>query len=95
MPGGDFHPWLFVILAAWIIVCGLGVVVFKKIMYSAVSMVFCFLGVAFAYALLNAPLPGPGLNGETADWTLVSYAYLGLVDGFVELDPDFTPPPGG
>ena len=25
-------------------------------MYSAVSMVFCFLGVAFAYALLNAPL---------------------------------------
>ena len=46
-------------------------------------------------ALLNAPLPGPGLNGETADWTLVGYAYLGLVDGFVELDPDFTPPPGG
>ena len=29
---------------------------FKKIMYSAVSMVFCFLGVAFAYALLNSPL---------------------------------------
>jgi NADH:ubiquinone oxidoreductase subunit 6 (subunit J) len=56
MPGGDFHPWLFVILAAWILVCGLGVVVFKKIMYSAVSMVACFLGVAFAYALLNAPL---------------------------------------
>ncbi len=25
-------------------------------MYSAVSMVFCFLGVAFAYALLNAAL---------------------------------------
>jgi AcrR family transcriptional regulator len=46
-------------------------------------------------ALLNAPLPGPGLNGETAEWTLVGYAYLGLVDGFVELDPDFTPPPGG
>ena len=56
MPGGDFHPWLFVILAAWILICGLGVVAFKKIMYSAVSMVACFLGVAFAYALLNAPL---------------------------------------
>jgi NADH-quinone oxidoreductase subunit J len=56
MPGGDFHPWFFVILAAWILVCALGVVAFKKIMYSAVSMVACFLGVAFAYALLNAPL---------------------------------------
>ena len=44
-------------------------------------------------ALLNAPLPGPGLNGEAAEWTLVSHAYLGLVDAFVELDPDFTPPP--
>lgn len=56
MPGGDFHPWLFVIVAAWVLICGLGVVAFKKIMYSAVSMVFCFLGVAFAYALLNASL---------------------------------------
>jgi AcrR family transcriptional regulator len=44
-------------------------------------------------ALLNAPLPGPGLNGEAAEWTLVSHAYLGLVDAFVELDPNFTPPP--
>jgi len=56
MPGGDFHPWFFGIVAVWILVCGLGVVLFKKIMYSAVSMVFCFLGVAFAYALLNSPL---------------------------------------
>ena len=45
-------------------------------------------------ALLNAPLPGPGLNGQPAEWTLVSYAYLGMVEGFVELDPDFTPPVG-
>jgi AcrR family transcriptional regulator len=44
-------------------------------------------------ALLNGPIPGPGLNGETAEWTLVGFAYVGLVDGFVELDPDFTPPP--
>jgi NADH-quinone oxidoreductase subunit J len=56
MPGGDFHPWFFVVVAAWVLICALGVVLFKKIMYSAVSMVFCFLGVAFAYALLNAPL---------------------------------------
>jgi NADH-quinone oxidoreductase subunit J len=56
MPGGDFHPWFFVIVAAWVLVCGLGVVLFRKVMYSAVSMVFCFLGVAFAFALLNAPL---------------------------------------
>ena len=45
-------------------------------------------------ALLNAPIPGPGLNGETAEWTLVGHAYVGLVDAFVELDPDFTPPAG-
>jgi NADH-quinone oxidoreductase subunit J len=56
MPGGDFHPWYFAIVAVWILVCGLGVVLFRKIMYSAISMVFCFLGVAFAYALLNSPL---------------------------------------
>lgn len=56
MPGGDFHPALFVILAAWVLVCALGVVVFKKVMYSAVAMVFCFLGVAFAFALLHAEL---------------------------------------
>jgi hypothetical protein len=53
------------------------------------------LEAAAVDALLNAPLPGPGLNGQPAMWTLVSYAYLGLVEGFVELDPDFTPPPGG
>jgi len=56
MPGGDFHPWYFVVVAFWVLVCGLGVVLFRRIMYSAVSMVFCFLGVAFAYALLNSPL---------------------------------------
>lgn len=56
MPGGDFHPFFFFVIAAWILVCGLGVVLFRKIVYSAVSMVFCFLGVAGAYALLNAEL---------------------------------------
>lgn len=43
-------------------------------------------------ALLNAPLPGPGLNGEPAEWTLAAFAYMGVVDAFIELDPDFTPP---
>ena len=56
MPGGDFHPVLFVIVSAWVLVCALGVVAFKQVMYSAVSMVLCFLGVAFAFALLHAEL---------------------------------------
>ena len=42
--------------------------------------------------LLNAPLPGPGLDGQAAEWTLVSYAYLGIVDAFLEPDPDFKAP---
>jgi len=44
-------------------------------------------------ALLNTPLPGPGLHGQTAEWSLAAFAYLGIVDAFVELDPDFTPAP--
>ena len=42
--------------------------------------------------LLNAPLPGPGLDGEPAEWTLAAFAYLGVLDAFIELDPDFVPP---
>jgi AcrR family transcriptional regulator len=42
--------------------------------------------------LLNAPLPGPGLHGRPAEWNLTAYAYLGIVDAFLEPDPDFTPP---
>jgi hypothetical protein len=42
--------------------------------------------------LLNAPIPGPGLNGQPAQWTLAAFSYLGLLDVFMELDPDFTPP---
>lgn len=41
--------------------------------------------------LLNQPIPGPGLDGGTADWTLAAFAYLGVVDAFAELDPDFVP----
>jgi hypothetical protein len=43
-------------------------------------------------ALLNVPLPGPGLNGQPADWSLAGFAYLGVIDAFMELDPDFTVP---
>ena len=43
-------------------------------------------------ALLNFPVPGPSLGGEPAEWTLAARAYLGVLDTFVELDPDFTPP---
>lgn len=42
--------------------------------------------------LLNAPVPGPGLRGRRAEWTLAAQAYLGVLDVFPELDPDFTPP---
>ena len=47
---------------------------------------------ALVDTLLNAPLPGPGLHGRPAEWTLAAYAYMGVVDAFIELDPDFTPP---
>jgi hypothetical protein len=47
---------------------------------------------AVADALLNAELPGPGLNGEPAMWTLTAFAYLGIVEAFIELDPDFVLP---
>jgi len=46
-------------------------------------------------ALLNIPVPGPSLGGEPAEWTLAARAYLGVLDTFVELDPDFTPPADG
>ena len=44
--------------------------------------------------LLNGPVPGPGLDGKPAEWTLAAFAYLGVLDKFLELDPDFTPPAG-
>jgi AcrR family transcriptional regulator len=47
---------------------------------------------AMVNGLMNAPVPGPGLDGKTADWTLAAFAYLGVIDSFLELDPDFVPP---
>jgi NADH-quinone oxidoreductase subunit J len=56
MPHGDFHPVLFVIVAVWVLVCGIGVVAFRNIVHSAMAMVSCFLGVAAVFVLLNAGL---------------------------------------
>jgi NADH-quinone oxidoreductase subunit J len=56
MPGGDFHPVFFFIIAFWVLTTAVGVVAFKNVVHSAVSMVSCFLGIAFAYALLHAAL---------------------------------------
>jgi AcrR family transcriptional regulator len=47
---------------------------------------------AMVNGLLNAPVPGPGLDGKQAPWTLAAFAYLGVIDSFIELDPDFVPP---
>jgi len=46
---------------------------------------------AIVNGLLNQPVPGPGLNGEPAEWTLAALAFLGVLDTFMELDPDFKP----
>lgn len=46
------------------------------------------------WALLDvtgAGLPGPGIDGGTADWPLLAAAFLGLVDMFFEADPGFVP----
>ncbi len=42
--------------------------------------------------LLNEPVPGPGLNGEPAQWSLAAFGYLAILDAFADLDPDFEPP---
>ena len=42
--------------------------------------------------LLNRPIPGPGLDGTPAPWTLAAFCYLALVDAFLEPDPDWSPP---
>lgn len=47
---------------------------------------------AIVNALLNAPVPGPGLDGKPAEWTLAAFAYLGVLDSFLEPDPDYVPP---
>lgn len=45
-------------------------------------------------ALINDPLPGPGLDGGTAEWSFAAAAYLGIFEHILEPDPDspFSPP---
>lgn len=47
---------------------------------------------AHVHRLLNVPVPGPGLDGEPAPWSIVAVSYLAIIDAFAELDPDFVPP---
>ena len=42
--------------------------------------------------LLNISIPGPGLHGGPTEWSLAALGYLGVLDAFFELDPDFSPP---
>jgi AcrR family transcriptional regulator len=42
--------------------------------------------------LLNMPIPGPGIDGEPAPWSLAAFSYLALIEAFLEPDPDWTPP---
>ena len=37
----------------------------------------------------DSPILRPGLDGQPAKWTLAAVGYLGVVDSFLEPDPDF------
>jgi AcrR family transcriptional regulator len=43
--------------------------------------------------LLNSPLPGPGIDGKPADWSLPALAFMAIVDSFTEPDPNYQPGP--
>ncbi|MGH3164560.1 MAG: TetR/AcrR family transcriptional regulator [Trebonia sp.] len=42
--------------------------------------------------LLNLPVPGPGIDGKPAPWSLAAFSYMALLEAFLELDPDWAPP---
>lgn len=44
--------------------------------------------------LLNMPVPGPGIDGKPAPWSLAAFAYMALLEAFLEPDPGWTPPDG-
>jgi len=44
----------------------------------------------FLSDILNTPIPGPGIDGKTADWSLAAIAYLGIMDALTEADNDQT-----
>jgi hypothetical protein len=46
-------------------------------------------GVRSPDQVTDTPIIRPGLDGQPAEWTLAAIAYLGVVDSFVEPDPDF------
>lgn len=52
----DFPAAAFYVIAALVLVSAVGVVLFKNLIYSAVSMMACFVFVAGIFILLNAEL---------------------------------------
>lgn len=52
----EFSPIAFWIISSLIIVCAIGVIFSRVLIYSALSMVACFMGVAGIYILLHAEL---------------------------------------
>ncbi|RJQ45212.1 MAG: NADH-quinone oxidoreductase subunit J [Gaiellales bacterium] len=52
----EFSPTAFYILAFMVVVFAIGVVSFKNLIHSALSMVLCFIAVAGIYILLHAEL---------------------------------------
>ncbi len=53
---GDFNQFFFILLSVVILVSAACVVLFKNLIYSALSMIGSFLGVAGIYILLHAEL---------------------------------------
>jgi NADH:ubiquinone oxidoreductase subunit 6 (subunit J) len=52
----DFNPLAFYLIAIATVGCALGVVIFKNLIFSAISMVSCFTGITGIYILLHAEL---------------------------------------
>ena len=52
----EFSPILFYIVSALTLAFAVGMILFRELIYSAISMVACFMGVAGIYVLLNAEL---------------------------------------
>lgn len=52
----EFSPAAFYILSFFVVAFGIGVVTFKNLIHSALSMVLCFITVAGIYILLHAEL---------------------------------------
>lgn len=52
----EFHEGAFYFIAVAVVGCAIGMVAFKNLIHSAISMVCCFIGVAGLYILLHAEL---------------------------------------